>query len=114
MKNFLLALFLLAAVLTLSLVNAHYVRAEISAMQSLLSASDGGKAVYDRLCEDEFLLSLSSNHLLIEQAMQCAIDLSCLEKSPGSTAEAEAARSKLRLALSEIENGEKCNFSGLF
>ena len=111
MKNFLLSLLLLAAVLAFVLIDSHFVRSEIAAMESLLTRPGGGAAVSERLQKDELLLSLSANHLLWEQALQSALDLSVLEATPSP--EADAARAKLRLALSELESGEKCTISGL-
>ena len=113
MKNFLLALFLLAAVLVFSLVHAGRVTAELSETEALLSQPNGGNAVYERLLHGETLLTLSANHLLWETAVQASLDLSACETADPDSPETLASRKKLLHALRELAAGEKCAFSVL-
>lgn len=114
MKNLIIALLLLAAVVTGVCKNASFVLEETSRMEELLSEPGGGDRVLEKLKENEFLLSLSSNHVLLEQAMQYAADLAAFEADPALIAEAKAAKEKLLLVISEIRGGEKITFSGIF
>ena len=114
MKNVILAALLLCLVLAGAGVNAYFVQKETTRMLALASADGKAEELRALLEKDEFLLSLSCNHLLLEQAEQLAIDLSACEAARDPDPNEPAIRDKLLLSISEIKDGEKFSFSGIF
>lgn len=118
MKNFVIALILLLLTAALVLVNARLVRREVDGLKELLREDGNEKGKARKLCaileEKEFFFSLSSNHLIWEQAVQLAGELSVYEDDPEKEKETKALRKQLALILSELEDGEKFSFITLF
>ena len=114
MKNVILAVLFLCLVLAGAGVNAHFVRQETDKMLALASTDGKASELRALLEKDEFLLSLSCNHLLLEQTEQLAIELCACEAAPEPDPAEPAVRDKLLLLISEIRDGEKFSFSGIF
>ena len=115
MKQFILALILLALTITLTVANAVTIRKDVAYLTELAEQDD-----VDRLCEElerlDPYFSLTMNHTLLEQARQNANAMRAYKgiDEEGPAADYRVAKETLLLLLQEIEDGEKCNFLNIF
>lgn len=126
MKQFILALLLLALTIGLTVANAVTIRKDVARLTELAEQDDA-----DRLCEElerlDNYFSLTINHNLLEQAQQSAHAMRAYREihEEGSTGDRETgdrtaiadyriAKETLLLLLKELEDGEKCSFFNIF
>lgn len=115
MKQFILALLLLALTIALTVANAMTIREDVSRLTELAEQDDA-----DRLCEElerlDNYFSLTINHNLLEQARQSANAMRAYQgiDEEGAAADYRVAKENLLLLLQELEDGEKCSFFNIF
>lgn len=115
MKQFILALLLLALTIALTIANAMTVRKDITCLTELAEQDD-----VDRLCEElerlDNYFSLTVNHNLLEQAQQSAHAMRAYKgvDEEGPATDYRVAKENLLLLLQEIEDGETCGFFNIF
>lgn len=121
MKQFILALLLLALTIALTVANAMTIRKDVAHLTALAEQDDA-----DRLCEEleglDNYLSLTVNHNLLEQVQQNARAMRAYKRTDGEapagdrTADADyrIAKESLLMLLQEIKDGETCSFFNIF
>lgn len=115
MKQFVLALLLLALTIALTVANAMTIRKDVAHLTELAERDD-----VDELCEElkrlDNYLSLTVNHNLLEQAQQSAHAMRAYKgiDEEGAAADYRVAKESLLLLLQEIEEGETCSFFNIF
>ena len=115
MKQFILALLLLALTIALTAANAMTIRKDISHLTEMAEQDDA-----DRLCGElerlDNYFSLTVNHNLLEQAQQSAHAMRAYQgiDEEGAAADYLLAKENLLLLLQEIKDGETCSFFNIF
>ena len=115
MKQFILALLLLALTIALTAANAMAIRKDVAHLTELAEQDDA-----EQLCEElerlDNYFSLTVNHNLLEQAQQSAHAMRAYQgiDEEGAAADYRVAKENLLLLLQEIEDGEKCSFFNIF
>ena len=115
MKQFILALLLLALTIALTVANAMTIRKDVSHLTELAEQDDAG-----RLCDElerlDNYFSLTVNHNLLEQAQQNAHAMRAYQgiDEEGASADYLLAKENLLLLLREIKDGETCSFFNIF
>lgn len=115
MKQFILALVLLALTITLTVANAMTIQKDVSHLAELAGQDDA-----ERLCDElerlDNYFSLTVNHSLLEQVRQNAHAMRAYRggDEEGAVADYRVAKENLLLLLREIEDGEKCSFFNIF
>lgn len=115
MRQFILALLLLALTIGLVVANAVTVRKDVARLSALAEQDDA-----DRLNEEleqlERYFSLTVNHALLEQLQQNANAMRAYRgiDEEGPAADYRVAKEVVLLLLKEMEEGEKCSFFNIF
>lgn len=115
MKQFIMALLLLALAIALIVANAMTIRKDVARLTELAEQDDA-----DRLCEElerlDPYFSLTINHTLLEQAQQSAYAMRAYRgiDEEGAAADYRVAKETLLQLLRELEDGEKCSFINIF
>lgn len=114
MKQFILALLLLALTVALTVANAMTIRKDVARLTELAEQDD-----VDRLCEElerlDNYFSLTVNHNLLEQVQQNAHAMRAYRGiDEMDNADYRVAKENLLLLLQEIEDGERCSFFNIF
>ncbi|MCH5184170.1 MAG: hypothetical protein J1E00_08350 [Oscillospiraceae bacterium] len=114
MKQFILALLLLALTVALTVANAMTIRKDVAHLTELAEQDD-----VDRLCEElkrlDNYFSLTVNHNLLEQVQQNAHAMRAYRGiDEMGNADYQMAKENLLLLLQEIEDGERCSFFNIF
>lgn len=115
MKQFILALLLLALTIFSTAANAMTIRKGVERLTELTERDDP-----DRLCEElerlDNYFSLTVNHNLLEQARQSAHAMRAYKgiDEEGAAADYRVAKENLLLLLREIADGETCGFFNIF
>ena len=117
MKQFILALLLLALTIALTVANSLTIRKDVAHLTELAEQDDA-----ERLCEElerlDNYFSLTVNHNLLEQAQQSAYAMRAYkgvgEEDSAASADYRVAKEGLLLLLQEIEDGETCSFFNIF
>ena len=115
MKQFILALLLLALTIALTVANAMTIRKDVAHLTELAEQDD-----VDGLCNElkrlDNYFSLTINHNLLEQAHQNAHAMRAYQgiDEEGPAADYRVAKENLLLLLQELEDGEKCSFFNIF
>ncbi len=115
MKQFLLAVLLLALTVTLTAVNAAVVRRDVDRL-SALAAQDDTERLCAELEKRDGFLSLTVHHALLEQIRQQANAMNAYRPvdEEGMQADYRSAKETLFMLLNEIRVGEKCSIVNIF
>lgn len=122
MKQFILALLLLALTIALTVANAVTIHKDVSRLTEL-AEQDDANGLCDELERLDNYFSLTINHNLLEQVQQNAHAMRAYQGigEEGSAADGRVANADYRLAkenllllLQELEDGEKCSFFNIF
>ncbi len=115
MKNFILALLLLVLSIGLTVANAVKIRHDTDYLVAI-AEQDDASLLYDELLRMDTYFSLTINHTVLEQAEQAAAEMRAYryEEGEGALADYQSAKTRLLLALHELEEGEKFSFFNIF